>query len=1092
MDLRNLLDIFGKHPNIAKISESIRNNQHIQVENLIGSAKSVLIGDIFRSYQGNILCVLDDIESAGYFYHDLTQIFDNEQVVFLPPSYKGVLAHAKKDSANEILRTEVLKQLNESNSPSIVVSCPEGIFEKVIDNNSLRKETICLEVGNTVDPITLGEKLYKMGFSQVDFVYEPGQYSIRGSIIDVFSFSHEYPYRIDLFGDEIESIRTFEVSSQLSKDNKHGIAIVPHIKQNENNVSLFNFFNNNSLFVFENIQFCLERITALNEDLSKCPLGEIHSIEDTDVLDVIQNHPTIEFQKNGFFKQANKFSFAQEAQPSFHKNFDLITENLQNFLKHKFQIYILSDSEKQIERLRTIFDDRGDDIQFIPFNKTIHEGFIDYTLKITCYTDHQIFDRYHRYNLKSDNARAGKVALALKEISQMQIGDYIVHADHGIGKFGGLVRINQDGKMQEVIKIIYKDNDLLFVSIHSLHRVSKFRGKESDEPRINKLGNGAWEKLKSKTKSKVKDIARELIALYVKRRENEGFQFSKDSFLQQELEASFIYEDTPDQLKTTIAVKEDMERNTPMDRLVCGDVGFGKTEIAIRAAFKAACDNKQTAVMVPTTVLALQHYKTFKKRLKDFPCKIEYVSRARTTKEIKDITKRLKDGDIDILIGTHRIVGKDIVFKDLGLLIIDEEQKFGVAVKEKIRQMKTNVDTLTLTATPIPRTLQFSLMGARDLSVISTPPPNRYPVQTEIYRFDKQILEEAIRFELSRNGQVFFINNRISNLFEIENIIHEIVPEARVCVGHGQMEPAKLEKVITDFVDHEYDVLIATTIIESGIDMPNVNTIIINNAQNFGLSELHQLRGRVGRSNKKAFCYLFAPPLSSLPTDAKRRLQAIETFAELGSGIHLAMEDLDIRGAGNLLGGEQSGFISDLGFETYHRILDEAVQELRNEEFPELFENEDHLFVNDSLFETDNEIMFPPDYIENTSERMNFYRRINNAKDEVELNTIRAELTDRFGTIPEKAEDLFNIVECRWLAAKKGIDRITLKNNKMTGYFSPNLPNSYYESDVFGKILDYIQLHPYTCQLTEKNGKRLFIINKITNVTELLLILRSI
>ena len=606
------------------------------------------------------------------------------------------------------------------------------------------------------------------------------------------------------------------------------------------------------------------------------------------------------------------------------------------------------------------------------------------------------------------------------------------------------------------------------------------------------MGNGAWEKLKSKTKSKVKDIARELIALYVKRRENEGFQFSKDSFLQQELEASFIYEDTPDQLKTTIAVKEDMERNTPMDRLVCGDVGFGKTEIAIRAAFKAACDNKQTAVMVPTTVLALQHYKTFKKRLKDFPCKIEYVSRARTTKEIKDITKRLKDGDIDILIGTHRIVGKDIVFKDLGLLIIDEEQKFGVAVKEKIRQMKTNVDTLTLTATPIPRTLQFSLMGARDLSVISTPPPNRYPVQTEIYRFDKQILEEAIRFELSRNGQVFFINNRISNLFEIENIIHEIVPEARVCVGHGQMEPAKLEKVITDFVDHEYDVLIATTIIESGIDMPNVNTIIINNAQNFGLSELHQLRGRVGRSNKKAFCYLFAPPLSSLPTDAKRRLQAIETFAELGSGIHLAMEDLDIRGAGNLLGGEQSGFISDLGFETYHRILDEAVQELRNEEFPELFENEDHLFVNDSLFETDNEIMFPPDYIENTSERMNFYRRINNAKDEVELNTIRAELTDRFGTIPEKAEDLFNIVECRWLAAKKGIDRITLKNNKMTGYFSPNLPNSYYESDVFGKILDYIQLHPYTCQLTEKNGKRLFIINKITNVTELLLILRSI
>ena len=858
---------------------------------------------------------MGDLEEAGYFYHDLTQVLGTEQILFFPSSFRRSVKYGQKDAANEILRTEVLSRLQKGEQGLCIVTYPDALAEKVVSRQELSENTLKLHVGEKVDTGFITDVLHSYGFEYVDYVYEPGQYAVRGSIIDVFSFSSEYPYRIDFFGDDVESIRTFEVESQLSKEKKESIVIVPDLAvTGKVTTSFLDFIPKDTTLAMRDFLWLRERIQAVHdESLTPQALAAQEAEENGGITlegKLIDGSEftvrALDFRRMEFGNKPTgtpdaTLTFHTTAQPIFHKNFDLVAESFKDYLSRGYTLYICSDSTKQTDRIRAIFEDRGDRIQFTAVERTLHEGFADDTLKLCLFTDHQLFDRFHKYNLKSDKARSGKVALSLKELNQFTPGDYVVHTDHGVGRFSGLVRIPNGDTTQEVMKLVYQNEDVVFVSIHSLHKVSKYKGKEGEAPRLNKLGTGAWEKLKERTKTKIKDIARDLIKLYSQRREEKGFAYSPDSFLQRELEASFIYEDTPDQSKATADVKQDMERDMPMDRLVCGDVGFGKTEVAIRAAFKAVADNKQVAVLVPTTVLAYQHFQTFRDRLKGLPCRVEYLSRARTAAQAKAVIRGLETGDVNILIGTHRILGKDVKFKDLGLLIIDEEQKFGVSVKEKLRQMKVNVDTLTMTATPIPRTLQFSLMGARDLSVISTPPPNRYPIQTEVHRFSEEVIADAINFEMSRNGQVFLVNNRIANLPELKAMILRRIPDCRIAIGHGQMEPVELEQIIFGFVNYDYDVLIATTIIESGIDIPNANTIIINQAQNFGLSDLHQMRGRVGRSNKKAFCYLLAPPLSSLTPEAKRRLQAIENFSDLGSGIHIAMQDLDIRGAGNML-----------------------------------------------------------------------------------------------------------------------------------------------------------------------------------------------
>ena len=923
---------------------------------------------------------------------------------------------------------------------------------------------------------------------------------MRGSILDVFSFSYEFPYRIDFFGNEVETIRSFDVETQLSKEKLDSIYIVPEMtKGNRTNSSLLDSLPSETLLASKDMAWVKERIGSIwNEEPI---IGDEESFANIEQLRAKLitgedfRHAALGFCRLHFGTRPMgvadaTLTFSMEAQPIYHKNFDLVSESFHKYLEDGYTLYILSDVEKQATRIRAIFEDRGDDIPFTSVNKTIHEGFADETLRVCLFTDHQLFDRFHKFNLKSDKARSGKLSLSLKELNQFTTGDYIVHIDHGIGQFGGLVRTEVNGKMQEAIRLIYQNNDIIFVSIHSLHKLSKYKGKDSGEPpKLSKLGTGAWEKMKERTKSKVKDIARDLILLYSKRKQEKGFAYSPDSFMQHELEASFIYEDTPDQMKATADVKADMENDRPMDRLICGDVGFGKTEVAIRAAFKAVSDNKQVAVLVPTTVLAFQHYQTFSERLKDFPCRIEYISRARTAKEIRETLKDLKEGNINIIIGTHRIVGKDVTFKDLGLLIIDEEQKFGVSVKEKLRQLKANVDTLTMTATPIPRTLQFSLMGARDLSSITTPPPNRYPVQTEVERFNPDIIREAINFEMSRNGQVFFINNRIQNIYEMEALVKREVPDARIAVGHGQMESEKLEKIILDFVNYEYDVLIATSIVESGIDVPNANTIIINNAQQFGLSDLHQLRGRVGRSNRKAFCYLLSPPLSSLTQEARRRLQAIENFSELGSGIHIAMQDLDIRGAGNMLGAEQSGFIADLGYETYQKILEEAVDELKAEEFADLYSNATENrpdtgseYVRETYIESDLELMFPPTYIPNDSERVSLYRELDKMEEERDILAFTERLKDRFGKVPKEGKELIRVVRLRRMAKTLGMEKVILKKGQMSIFLVTNPESPYYESEAFDKLLGFIQKHPRECTLREQNGKRSIVIKNVPTV----------
>lgn len=1133
MDTIEILKVLAAHPQTRQMSEALRKlrKSPLSVYGLSGSAAPLVFASLTlsRAQFPPFLFVLDDADEAGYFYHDLTQMLGEEKVLFFPSSYRRAIKYNQKDAANEILRTEVLTRVNDS-STHFIVSYPEALAEKVVSKNELTENTVSLRLGQSVDFSWLEDRLTELGFSRVDYVYEPGQFAIRGSIIDVYSFSSETPYRLDFFGDEIDTIRLFDVQTQLSEQKVDEVVIVPEISKAEfDYIPVLDFFPKETVMVAKDVVFLCEKVTQIHQ--------EGFAVQAV-VEDKVQNLPEYERDANrqelaatfhqrvvdpDVFNRAvadmrkvllkasmpadaiptNSISFHTSVQPLFHKNFELVEQEFIRLTEEGYKLFILSDSGKQIERLKDIFAslNNGDGIPFEPVQRTIHEGFVDHTLRIGLFTDHQIFDRFHKYNLKSDKARRGKVALTLKEIQQFEIGDYVVHIDHGVGRFGGLVRVptntigvNGQPGWQEMIKITYQHDDTVYVSIHALHKISKYKGKEGEPPHVNKLGTGAWERMKERVKKKVKDIARDLIRLYSQRLREKGFAFSHDSYMQKELEASFIYEDTPDQLKATQDVKADMEKPQPMDRLVCGDVGFGKTEVAVRAAFKAATDSKQVAVLVPTTVLAYQHYQTFRSRLKDMPVRVDYLSRARSAKEQKELLKDLEDGKIDIMIGTHKLIGKSVKFKDLGLLIIDEEQKFGVSVKEKLRQMKVNVDTLTMTATPIPRTLQFSLMGARDLSVIQTPPPNRYPIQTEIHTFSADVVAEAINFELSRNGQVFFVNNKISSLKELEDLIHRTVPDARVCVGHGRMNPKQLEKIVFDFMNHDYDVMLSTTIVENGVDVPNANTIIINAAQNYGLSDLHQMRGRVGRSNRKAFCYLLAPPLAALPDDARRRLQAIANFSDLGSGLHIAMQDLDIRGAGNMLGAEQSGFIADLGYETYQKVLAEAMQELKEEEerktLPKTTLSLDagsegiewSSYVEASI-ESDIPAFFAESFVPSSGERMSLYRELDSLTNQRQLDDYRKRLIDRFGQIPTEGEELMHIIQVKWLASQLGVERLILKQQRMILYLVSNNDSPYYQSDVFGNIIHYASWHPKDCQLRD-GEKRSVIIRNVTTVAQ--------
>jgi transcription-repair coupling factor (superfamily II helicase) len=1087
MNSNEFLEKYLCHPAIIAINKALYdgNGQNLHIGGLCGSSYSLVFAALYKLGQAFVI-VVNDREEAAYLYDDLGLFLPNENVLFFPSSFKRLTKYGQLSQENIVQRTEVLNKLNR-NENYVVVTYPDALVEKVVPLETLVKNTLQVSVNEKISIDFVNEVLYEYGFDRVDFVYEPGQFSVRGSIIDVFSFAHDEPFRVDFFGNEVESIRSFDIATQLSVKRFDSISIIPNIQTGlggDERIGLTSFLPNKYKLAFNNLSYTIDQVELSFHELQSFQDEEL-TIEANMLCNGqqlkkdISSRSCITFSSNHQTVFNNKFEFNTAPQPVFNKNFKLLANDLKENIANGYQNFILSNNDKQIERLKAIFSDSELNVKFTPVAFALHQGYIDRDQKMAIYTDHQIFERYHRYKLQSSSE--GKESITLKELNKLQQGDYVVHIDHGIGKFAGLVKTDVNGKTQEAIRLVYKDNDSLLVNIHSLHRISKYKGKDGTEPNLNKLGTGAWQKMKSRAKSKVKDIAKELIALYAERLKEKGFAFSHDSYLQQELEASFMYEDTPDQYKATQAVKSDMEKLMPMDRLVCGDVGFGKTEVAIRAAFKAVADNKQVAILVPTTILAFQHHKTFSERLKDFPAKIGYISRLRKSADIKETIDQLKTGQIDIVIGTHKLVGKDVVFKDLGLLIIDEEQKFGVSVKEKLKKLKVNVDTLTLTATPIPRTLQFSLMGARDLSVIQTAPPNRYPIVTELHGFNEAIIRDAINYEIDRGGQVFFVHNRVQNIYDVSELIKKICPKARVTVGHGQMDGTVLENTMLDFIEGKYDVLIATTIIESGLDIPNANTIIINNAQNFGLSDLHQLRGRVGRSNKKAFCYLLSPPLSSLTGEARRRLKAIEEFSELGSGFNIAMRDLDIRGAGNLLGAEQSGFIADIGYETYHRILNEAVQELKQEDFKEVFEQRDKdeaakafmqlNFLNDCIIETDLEMRFPETYINSTSERMSLYRELDNIETEEELLTFEKSLTDRFGPLPEQALDLTAVVRLRRIAITLGMERIVLKNGKMTCFFVANQSSPFYQSAVFTTVLGWIQSNHRRCKMAENKNK---------------------
>ncbi|MCQ2351758.1 MAG: transcription-repair coupling factor [Paludibacteraceae bacterium] len=1087
MNITEFQEVLKDNPILTQVKWWAEGRQKsLFMKGFLGSAPAMFLHNVGYGQKKSAVFVLRDEEEAGYFFNDLQQYDTAGRVFFFPSSYKkSIRSGAVKDSANQVLRTETLNECNSSEWWT-VVTYPQALAEKVVSKKRLSGETLHLSVGEKVGLQFVIDTLTAYGFEQTEFVYEPGQFSVRGSLIDVFSFSNDLPYRIDFWGDDIDSIRSFDIENQLSVDSFNSISIISNtVNEAEDElVPVTEFFNSDTIFCIFDIRFMLDTISGILTDNP-----DSDAFADTEAFeDAIREHRCIEIGGKNYLKTKNTLEAHHSPHPIFHKDFDVAANDFRTRKIDGYQVFVFSDNAKQIERLKDIFEDKQYNITFTPVIANIHEGFIDNDSKVCVYTDHQIFDRFHKYSLKSTKTRAGKVVMSIKELMQLKVGDYIVHIDHGVGQFGGLVHQESGGNVQEMVKLIYKDNDIVFVNIHSLHRISKYKGRDGEAPKLNKIGGNSWANLKERTKKRVKDIARELIQLYAARKQEEGFKYSPDSYLQQELESSFIYEDTPDQRKATDAVKADMEKSKPMDRLICGDVGFGKTEIAIRAAFKAVTDNKQVAVLVPTTVLAFQHYKSFSRRLKRFPCTIDYLSRARKPSDIKEIKQKLTEGKIDILIGTHKLLGNDVKFKDLGLLIIDEEQKFGVSSKEKLRQIKVNVDTLTLTATPIPRTLQFSLMGARDMSVITTPPPNRYPVQTELIGLDADTIKEAIEFEIARGGQVFFVNNRISNLPELEAFLHKLVPKAKICVGHGQMESEKLEDTLLNFINGEYDILLSTSIIESGVDIPNVNTMFINDAQHFGLSDLHQLRGRVGRTNKKAFCYLITPPLSSIPPDARRRVQAIENFADLGSGIHIAMQDLDIRGAGNILGGEQSGFIADLGYETYHRILDEAMSELRHDEFKEVFADEiaaeDTVYATDCIFDSDLELLLPSDYIESVSERVELYRRLDGIKTEDNLIQFEKELEDRFGPIPDVAKALISVVRFRQMCMRSGIEKVVLKRGMITAYFISNFNSIYYQSENFNKVLLYAMNHPTTTEFKEEGEKRFIKIKGIDSISK--------
>ena len=1131
MNIQDLENLYAQLPQVSALAKELGKSSSTMIflDGLVGSSAPMLFASLIKKCRPQVLFILQDAEEAGYFYHDLTQLLGDNDVLFFPSSYRRAIKYAQRDAASEILRTEVLARLT-SGAAGYIVTYPEALAEMVVSKKCFDARQLVLEKGQVIAVGEIEKTLHEFGFREVDYVYEPGQFALRGSILDVYSYSCEFPYRIDFFGDEIDSIRTFEVEDQLSKDQRDRIEVVPQLSMTDEKVPFLSFVpdkmflaTKDYLYVRDAIDrayqegFSTQARTELMEGATEMQQREIEQQlqRESQLINGVQfmadanRLRRIEFGHRPS-TQNSKFStlhFDISVQPLFHKNFDLLAQTFEDYLLQGYQIYILADSQKQIQRLEDIFAEKAN-IPFSGIDKTLHEGFADNELRICVFTDHQIFDRFHKYNLKSDKARSGKMALTLKEIQQFEIGDFVVHVDHGVGKFGGLIRMPQGDGYQEMIKILYQHGDSIYVSIHSLYKVSKYKSQDGGEPpRLSTLGTGQWEKLKERTKNHIKDIARDLIKLYAKRRREKGFAFSHDTYLQQELEASFLYEDTPDQLKATQDVKADMEQAKPMDRLVCGDVGFGKTEVAVRAAFKAATDGKQVAVLVPTTVLAYQHFRTFSSRLKEMPVRVDYLTRARTTKQTTALLKDLADGKIDIIIGTHKLIGKSVKFKDLGLLIIDEEQKFGVSTKEKLRQLKSNVDTLTMSATPIPRTLQFSLVGARDLSVIQTPPPNRYPIQTEIHTFGSEIIVDAVNFEMSRNGQVYFVNNRISQLQEIADMIHKYIPDARIAIGHGQMKPEELEQIILDFSNYDYDVLLSTTIVENGIDIPNANTIIINGAHNFGLSDLHQMRGRVGRGNRKAFCYLLAPPLAALPADARRRLEALENFSDLGSGINIAMQDLDIRGAGNLLGSEQSGFISDLGYETYQKILNQAMTELRSED-PEFIKAEKSdaknaqssifnlQWVDDCAIESDIEMYFPDLYVPSDSERMLLYRELDNLANsrrlEADLEAYRKRLKDRFGAIPPVAEELISVVPLRVQGKQLGIEKIMLKQQNMYLYFVSNNESPYYQGETFGRILDYVSRHPRRCNFREAKGKRSVIISQVTSVEDALTICREI
>lgn len=1142
MDIKDIRQLYAMAPQTGALLKLLQDKQgdNIFLQGQQASATPLLFASVAEKTVQTFLFVLQDADEAGYFYHDLTQVMDTENVLFFPSSYKRSVKYGQRDSANEILRTEVLAKVSardvKAHEALFIVSYPEALAELVVSKKHLDERRLSLKTGQQqIDITDVAHTLRDYGFQEVDYVYEPGQFAVRGSILDVYSFSCEYPYRIDFFGREIDTIRTFEVQDQLSKDKQSDIEIVPELATSATEkISFLKFLPSDTVLVakdFAYIHDVIEHVYA--EDFSRQAVTErlegATEMEQKQIMSELNKEKSlitpyqftedaatfrrIEFGMNAgktgvmATQKAKKYDvlkFKITPQPLFHKNFDLLVDTFEDYILKGYKLYILADSDKQTQRLKDIFADmdsqKARSIAFEPVNRTLHEGFTDDALKLCFFTDHQIFDRYHKYNLKSDGARAGKMALTMKELQEMEPGDFIVHVDFGIGKFGGLVRVPAGNSYQEMIRIIYQHNDKVDVSIHSLYKISKYRRADTGEPpRLSTLGTGAWDRLKEKTKKRIKDIARDLIKLYAQRRHEKGYAFSGDSYLQHELEASFLYEDTPDQSKATQDVKADMESQRPMDRLVCGDVGFGKTEVAVRAAFKAACDSKQVAVLVPTTVLAYQHYQTFKNRLKGMPVRVDYLSRARSAKQTKQVLTDLEDGKIDILIGTHKLLGKSVKWHDLGLLIIDEEQKFGVSTKEKLRKMKTNVDTLTMSATPIPRTLQFSLMGARDMSIIRTPPPNRYPIHTELATFSHEVIADAINFEMSRNGQVYFVHDRINGLQEIANLIHKYVPDCRVAIGHGQMPPDKLEKVLMGFMNYDYDVLLSTTIVENGIDISNANTMIINDAHRFGLSDLHQMRGRVGRSNRKAFCYLLAPPKTSLTPEARRRLEALENFSELGSGFDLAMQDLDIRGAGNLLGAEQSGFMEDLGYETYQKILSQAVTELKNDEFHELYAEQiaqgkdisGDEFVEDCAIESDLEMYFPDNYVPGSSERMLLYRELDNINNDNDLETYRQRLVDRFGEVPHEALELMQVVPLRRLGKRLGCEKIMLRQGKMNMQFVANPDSAYYQSKTFSAVINYVGNHPRQCDFKQVGTRRLLTVSQIPTVEAAVNVLRA-